>query len=63
MWIIKFIVDVFKYPFDKNKDQNKFHQILNFVFKDYPAFLWEKPTLKRFLVFPFLLIFKIFKKG
>ncbi len=62
MIMIKFIIDFVKYPFDKNKENNKFQSFLNFLFKDYPAFLWERPNIWRVLVLPFLIISKIFKR-
>lgn len=50
-----------RYPFDAS-ESNKFHQFLTTIFKDYPAFFWSQPSRKKVLVFPFLIIYAIFKK-
>lgn len=58
--MIQFIKDFFIYPWDKQKETNKFHHFLTILFKEYPAFLREKPSIWRILLFPFLLIYHIF---
>jgi len=60
--MFKFIRDFIRYPFDSNKEANKFSNFLKLILKDYPAFLWVKPTWQRIVVFPFLAIAKIFQK-
>ena len=60
--MIKFIVDFFKYPFDSKKENNKFSKFLDTIMKDYPAFLWTKPTWQRIVAAPFLFLAKIFQK-
>lgn len=59
--MFSFLLDFLKYPFDSHPENNKFHQFLTMILKDYPAFFWQKPSWKRVLVFPFLLIYAIFK--
>jgi len=60
--MLKFLLDFIKYPFEpKNKD-NKFFEFMNTIFKDYPAFLWVKPTWQRIVSAPLLFLAKIFKK-
>ena len=60
--MLKFLLDFIKYPFEpKNKD-NKFFAFMNTIFKDYPAFLWVKPTWQRIVSAPLLFLAKIFKK-
>ena len=60
--MFKFILDFIKYPFEpKNKD-NKFFKFMNTIFKDYPAFLWVKPTWQRIVSAPLLFLAKIFQK-
>jgi hypothetical protein len=54
--------DMLKYPFDKNKKNNRFHKFLTFIFIEYPAFFWKKPNIWKILAFPFLLIYKMFEK-
>ena len=56
------IIDMIKYPFDKNKEKNKFHIFLQFLFIEYPAYFWEKPNIRRILVLPILIIYILFKK-
>jgi hypothetical protein len=64
--MIRLLIDGLKYPLDKNKKNNKFHHFMNFLFKDYPAFLWDNPNPKkifwRILLFPFLFVYNLFKK-
>jgi hypothetical protein len=60
--MFKFIRDFIKYPFDSNKETNKFSNFLKLILKDYPAFLWFKPTWQRVVVLPLLAISKIFQK-
>jgi hypothetical protein len=60
MW--KFIKDFLIYPFDSNKQNNKFGKFLTTLFKDFPAFFWIKPTFKKVLAFPFIVIHALFRK-
>jgi hypothetical protein len=59
--MLDFFLDMFRYPFDDNKN-NKFHQFLTIIFKDYPAFLRSQPSRKKIVILPFLIIYAIFKK-
>ncbi|MEI6117838.1 MAG: hypothetical protein WCP92_00860 [bacterium] len=49
------------YPFDTHKETNKFAAFLKMVFKDYPAFMWIQPSIRKILAFPFMILFFIFK--
>ncbi|HPC34753.1 MAG TPA: hypothetical protein PLP73_03735 [Candidatus Absconditabacterales bacterium] len=60
--MFQFIWDFVRYPFDQDKEKNKFSKFLNLLLKDYPAFLWSKPTWQRIVVSPLLFIAKIFQK-
>jgi hypothetical protein len=57
--MIKFVIDLFRYPFEIQNHNNKFYQLMQFLFKDYPAFLRNKPQLKKIIIFPFIVIAKI----
>lgn len=59
--MFRFIRDFLIYPFDSHKETNKFAGFLKMLFKDYPAFLWIKPNLRKFIAFPFVALFYIFK--
>ncbi len=59
--MFQFIRDFVRYPFDKNQEKNKFSKFLKLIFKDYPAFLWLKPTWQRIVVLPILSVAKIFQ--
>lgn len=61
MRLLYLIRDLAVYPFTKDKTENKFHHLLVFLFKDYPAFLRAKPSIRRILLRPFLLLQKIFQ--
>lgn len=56
-----FIRDLIIYPFDSHKETNKFAGFLKMTFKDYPAFLRVKPNFKKILVFPFLMLYYVFR--
>ena len=60
--MLKFLLDFIKYPFESKNINNKFFKFMNTVFKDYPAFLWVKPTWQRVVVAPLLFLAKIFQK-
>jgi hypothetical protein len=60
--MFKFILDFLKYPFEPKNKNNKFFKFMNTVFKDYPAFLWIKPTWQRIVSAPLLFLAKIFQK-
>lgn len=57
-----FLLDLLKFPFEASNQNNKFVRFLNFMFRDFPAYLWSKPSIWRLLMLPMLLIYKIFKK-
>ena len=59
--MFKFFRDLVIYPFDTHKETNKFGGFLKMIFKDYPAFLWIKPNIRKILAFPFLMIYYIVK--
>ncbi|HKL44556.1 MAG TPA: hypothetical protein VJ892_04765 [Candidatus Absconditabacterales bacterium] len=59
--MFRFIRDFIRYPFDKYKEKNKFSKFLKLILKDYPAFLWLKPTWQRIVVLPILSLAKIFQ--
>jgi hypothetical protein len=61
--MFKFIRDFIRYPFDSNKETNKFSNFLTLTLKDYPAFLRVKPNWQRVVVLPLLAISKIFHKS
>jgi hypothetical protein len=60
--MLRFIFDLLIYPFDKDKENNKFSKFLTMLFKDYPAFLWIKPNFKKIILLPFLVLFHFFKR-
>lgn len=60
--MFKFILDFIKYPFEPKNKNNKFFKFMNTVFKDYPAFLWVKPTWQRVISAPLLFLAKIFQR-
>jgi len=59
--MFRFLRDLIIYPFDAHKEANKFADFLKMVFKDYPAFLWVKPSFRKILAFPCMMLFYIFK--
>ena len=59
--MLSFLWDFVKFPWDKNNPNNKFGLFLKTVFRDYPAFLWTKPTWQRFLLAPLLMFYSIFR--
>jgi len=62
MGIFLFVRDLLLFPFQPNKKENRFWQFLRMSFKEYPAFLRIKPSFKKILVFPFLVIYYLFKR-
>jgi hypothetical protein len=60
--MFQFLIDFIKYPFDSNNKENKFSKFLKTVLKDYPAFLWVKPTWQRVVSAPLLFLAKLFQK-
>ena len=60
--MLKFLLDFVKYPFEPKNKNNKFFKFMNTLFKDYPAFLWVKPTWQRVFSAPLLFLVKIFQK-
>jgi hypothetical protein len=59
--MIKFLKDFILYPIKSKDPNNKFGQFLDILFKKYPAFLWIKPSWRKILAFPFIIIHSIFK--
>lgn len=59
----KFIKDFFLFPFQKEQKDNKISQLMESLFKDFPAFFREKPTLKKILIAPLLILYHFFSKG
>ena len=55
--------DILLYPFEAHKETNSFHRLLVFLFKEFPAFLREKPSVWRVLLFPVLLWDTIVKRA
>lgn len=53
-------IDFFRFPFQSRKEPNRFREIINFMAVEYPAYLRNKPSIWRVLLFPFLLITKLF---
>jgi len=60
--MLKFLLDFIKYPFESRNTNNKFFKFMNTILKDYPAFLWVKPTWQRVVSAPLLFLAKIFQK-
>lgn len=60
--MFSFLKDFITYPFDENKETNKFWKFLQLLFKDYPAFLRTRPSWRRAVAFPFIALAKIFEK-
>jgi len=59
--MFQFIWDFVKYPFDKNKENNKFSVFLTMLLKQFPSLFWIKPGIKKILALPFLILYYIFK--
>ncbi len=60
--MLRFLIDIFRFPFAPNSKKNKFWRVLKFVYKEYLAYFWSNPNLFKILLFPFLLIYIICKK-
>jgi len=60
--MLSFLRDFIRYPFDTQNEKNKFSRFLKMLLKDYPAFLWVKPTWQRIVSAPLLFLAKIFQK-
>ena len=58
----KFIKDFFTYPLQKDKSKNKRNQMMTSLFKDFPANFWTKPTFKKILVAPLLVLYYMFSE-
>lgn len=54
-----FIKDFFVYPFVSIKSENRFHRLLDFLFKEYPAFFEQKPSIWRAVMLPWLIWYTI----
>lgn len=57
-----FIWDLVIYPFDPHKETNKFGMFLKMMFKDYPAYFWIKPSFRKIIALPLLIVFCIFRR-
>jgi len=62
MLMFSFLWDFIRYPFDSHKETNKFGRLLLVIFKQYPALFWVKPTWKKIVSLPLLVVYYIFKK-
>lgn len=62
MGLLRLLRDMIMYPRDPNKEANRFHEVLTFLLRDYPAFLWTKPSIIRVVVFPLFLLYFMFKE-
>jgi hypothetical protein len=60
--MLKFIKDFFKYPFQKDKSNNKINLMMTSLFKDFPANFWTKPTFKKIFVAPLLVLYYFFSE-
>ena len=58
--MFRFLKDMLIFPFEPRNKQNRCAQFLRFGIQEYPAFLWEKPSIWRVLLFPFLVLYHIF---
>lgn len=56
------IYDFFAYPWVLDKQSNKFQRLMDFLFKEYPAFLGEKFHIKKLLMLPWLVWYVITKE-
>lgn len=56
-----FLKDLVIYPFKPSPD-NKFGQFLRFLFRDFSAFFWIQPSIKKCILFPLLSLYHIFRK-
>jgi hypothetical protein len=61
--MLQFLRDLFTYPFQKDKRNNKVYKLFTSVFKDFPALFRIKPTFKKIFIVPLLVIYHIFSKG
>ncbi|MBS8121675.1 hypothetical protein VAMP_13n207 [Candidatus Vampirococcus lugosii] len=64
--MIKFILDFLIFPFKKNKENNKFNELIVFLFRKYPAYLWKNISFSKILwkiiALPIFILYIIFKK-
>ncbi len=60
--MLRFFIDIFWFPFFPKSKKNKFWLVLRFVFKDFVAYFYSRPTFLKIFLFPFLLIHLICKK-
>ena len=59
--MFRFLWDFVRYPFDVHKENNKFSNFLDMLFKQYPAVFWVRPTIKKLLALPMLIVYFVFK--
>ncbi|AHB41381.1 hypothetical protein P148_SR1C00001G0590 [candidate division SR1 bacterium RAAC1_SR1_1] len=59
--MFRFLWDFLKYPFDAHKEINKFSLFLEMLLKQYPAVFWIRPTFKKILALPLLIIYFVFR--
>jgi hypothetical protein len=60
--MLNFLKDLIIFPFDNDKENNKFSNFLQLILKDYPAFLRNKVEFKRIVLLPFLALYNVFSK-
>jgi len=60
--MFRFILDFFRFPFQKETSENKFAEVLNFIIRDFPVYFWVKKKLRKILAFPFIVLYLIFRK-
>lgn len=60
--MIGFIRDCIVFPFQTKNQNNKLFGLLQFLIKDYPAYVWTRPSIKKILLLPLLIIYIILKK-
>lgn len=46
--LLTFMIDILRFPFEFRNPHNKCHQLMTFLFIEYPAYLWhERPTRRK----------------
>ena len=66
LFIISFLLGFFRafklFFLGKTKTKNIFNDFLDFIFRRWPKYFWEKPTLYKFFSLPGNILNYIFKK-
>lgn len=60
--MLRFIIDLFRFPFQSDTSENKFAEVINFVVRDFPSYFWAKNRIRKILFFPFIILYMIFRK-